>query len=130
MRGPSGIVVVFVVTTAACGGDSGDAAAAARPPDGVAPSEYATARGGERAPATPVARAVFDVEGMTCGGCVLATRKALSKLPGVLSADASYDEKTGGGAAWAAYDPALVTPERMMAAIRELGYKPTPRRAE
>lgn len=126
MRGRNRIIVVFVVTTAACGGDSGDAAATARPPESVTPSEHATGRGGERVPATPVARATFDVEGMTCGGCVLGTRKALSKLPSVLSADASYDEKTGKGSAWAVYDPALVTPERMMAAIRELGYKPAP----
>lgn len=71
-----------------------------------------------------LARAEFDVEGMDCGGCVIGTRMALRKLDGVVEADASYDESTGGGAAWARYDPATVSPEQMMTAIRELGYTP------
>jgi copper chaperone CopZ len=79
------------------------------------------------AQAVPVglARADFDVQGMDCGGCVIGTRAALRKLEGVEQADASYDDATGKGTAWAFYDPAKVTPERMMAAIRELGYTPT-----
>lgn len=79
------------------------------------------------APAVPagLARADFDVAGMDCGGCVIGTRAALKKLDGVQNADASYDDATGKGTAWALYDPAKVTPERMMAAIRELGYTPT-----
>ena len=84
------------------------------------------------APAAPVGlvRADFHVAGMDCGGCVLGTRAALKKLEGVHNADASYDDTTGKGAAWALYDPAKVTPERMMAAIRELGYTPTPAKAQ
>jgi copper chaperone CopZ len=76
---------------------------------------------------TPVelARVDFDVAGMDCGGCVIGTRAALRKLEGVQQADASYDDGTGKGTAWALYDPAKVTPERMMEAIRELGYTPT-----
>lgn len=84
-------------------------------------------------PAAPVAaipaglaRADFDVKGMDCGGCVIGTRAALRKLEGVQQADASYDDATGKGTAWALYDPAKVTAEQMMAAIRELGYTPTP----
>jgi copper chaperone CopZ len=72
-----------------------------------------------------LARADFDVAGMDCGGCVIGTRAALRKLAGVEQADASYDDATGKGTAWALYDPAKVTPERMMEAIRELGYTPT-----
>lgn len=77
--------------------------------------------------ATPVslARAEFDVQGMDCGGCVIGTRAALKKVDGVQHADAAYDSKTKKGTAWALYDPAKVTPERLMAAIRELGYTPT-----
>lgn len=79
------------------------------------------------APAIPAGliRAEFDVQGMDCGGCVIGTRAALRKLDGVQQADASYDDATGKGTAWAIYDPAKVTPERMMAAIGELGYAPT-----
>lgn len=73
-----------------------------------------------------LARADFDVEGMDCGGCVIGTRAALRKLDGVRTADATYDDATGRGTAWALYDPAEVSPERMMAAIRQLGYTPTP----
>lgn len=72
---------------------------------------------------TPVelVRAEFHVEGMTCGGCAVGTRAALRKLTGVTDAGASYEDSR----AWAAYDPARVRPEGMMAAIRELGYTPT-----
>lgn len=70
---------------------------------------------------TGLARAEFRVEGMTCGGCVIGTRAALRKLDGVKEADASYENSS----AWAVYDTSKVTPERMMAAIRELGYKAT-----
>lgn len=74
-------------------------------------------------PAVPetLARAEFKVEGMTCGGCIVGTRAALKKLDGVKDADASYEDSR----AWALYDPSKVGPERMMAAIRELGYTPT-----
>lgn len=77
--------------------------------------------------ATPaaLARAEFDVQGMDCGGCVIGTRAALKKVDGVQQADAAYDSRTGKGTAWALYDPAKVNPDRLMAAIRELGYTPT-----
>lgn len=93
-------------------------------------NDPATERGSSPARAeTPAAaeltRADFGVEGMDCGGCVIGTRMALRKLDGVVEADASYDEVTGEGAAWARYDPSNVTPEQMMAAIRDLGYTPT-----
>ena len=86
-----------------------------------------TAATGADAAASPVGlvRADFDVQGMDCGGCVIGTRAALKKLEGVQQADAGYDSATGRGTAWALYDPAKVSPERLMAAIRELGYTPT-----
>jgi Cu2+-exporting ATPase len=109
---------------------AGDGSSASAGAPGAATASYspvpASTRAGDTVLATGLARATFDVKGMTCGGCVLGTRKALAKLPGVRAADASYDEKTGKGKAWAVYEPARVTPERMMAAIRQLGYAPTP----
>lgn len=68
-----------------------------------------------------LSRAEFRVEGMTCGGCAIGTRAALKKLQGVEDAGASYEDSR----AWALYHPAKITPEEMMAAIRELGYTPT-----
>lgn len=70
-------------------------------------------------------KAAFDVDGMTCNGCVLGTRMALTRVAGVSTADAAYDEKTKKGTAWAIYDPAMATPTQLMAAIRKLGYEPT-----
>lgn len=81
--------------------------------------------GAESEASSALARAEFDVAGMDCGGCVISTRAALRKVDGVTQADATYDEATGEGTAWAVYDPAKVTPERLMAAIRQLGYTPT-----
>ena len=90
----------------------------------------ASASTSEEAIPAGLARADFDVAGMDCGGCVIGTRAALRKLDGVQQADASYDDATSKGTAWAIYDPSKVTPARMMAAIRELGYTPTPAQAQ
>ena len=61
----------------------------------------------------------FEVEGMTCGGCEAGVRTKVKKLEGVTSVEASYKE----GTARVVYDPAKVTPQRIIAAIEELGYK-------
>ena len=61
------------------------------------------------------------VEGMTCGGCVLGVRKVLTKLDGVSKAEVSYEDQR----AVVTYDPAKVTVEQMIAAIKTLGYKAT-----
>lgn len=69
----------------------------------------------------------FDVHGMTCGGCATATEVALKRLDGVQSAEASYDGETGAGSAVVQYDPARISPERMIEAVEAIGYHPTPR---
>lgn len=110
---------VFLTITllfGACGGSE---------PDGSAANQAAVPAASETLATAPLVRVDFNVEGMDCGGCVIGTRAALQKLEGVEEADASYEDATGRGAAWALYDPTKVTPERMMAAIRELGYTPT-----
>lgn len=63
----------------------------------------------------------FTVQGMTCAGCVLSTRKVLTRLPGVAKADVSYEK----GIAIVTYDPAKVTEAQMIAAIKTLGYTAT-----
>lgn len=62
------------------------------------------------------------VKGMTCGGCVLGTRKVLTRLPGVAKADVSYEK----GTAVVTYDPRKVTVAQMVAAIKTLGYTASP----
>lgn len=62
--------------------------------------------------------ALFAVDGMTCGGCEAGVRVKVGKLDGVEKVTASYRE----GRAEVTYDPAKVKPERIIAALEELGY--------
>ena len=64
---------------------------------------------------------VFKITGMTCGGCVFAVRKVITRLPGVSKADVSYEKSR----AVVTYDPKLVTIAQMIAAIKTLGYSAT-----
>ncbi len=61
------------------------------------------------------------IEGMTCGGCTLATRKVLERLDGVSKADVSYEEKR----AVVTYDAKKVTVAQMIAAVAALKYTAT-----
>lgn len=108
------LALVTVASAAACGG-SKERAADAR-----------TAEEASELPAELVV-AEFDVDGMTCGGCALATEFALKKLDGVVAADASFDEATGDGRCTVKYDPGLVSPEQMVIAISDVGFTATPR---
>lgn len=63
----------------------------------------------------------LTVEGMTCGGCTISTKKVLTRLTGVTKAEVSYEKKE----AIVTYDPAKVTIEQMIAAIKTLGYTAT-----
>jgi copper chaperone CopZ len=84
----------------------------------------AGAQAGAEAPAQPAAErrtVTLAVKGMTCAGCVLGTRKVLTRLPGVAKADVSYEK----GTAVVTYDPTKVTVEQMIAAIKTLGYTAT-----
>ena len=61
---------------------------------------------------------LFRVEGMTCGGCEAGVRMKVKKLAGVEKVEASYETKR----ARVSYDPKIVTPQRIIAAIKDLGY--------
>lgn len=63
----------------------------------------------------------LNVEGMTCGGCVIGVRKVLEKLDGVTKTDVSYEKKR----AIVTFDKSKVTVEQMVAAIKTLGYTAT-----
>lgn len=64
----------------------------------------------------------LKVEGMVCGNCAQHVERALAELPGVSSAEVYLEE----GRAEVAYDPSLVGPEQMVAAIEEEGYQASP----
>lgn len=61
----------------------------------------------------------FKVEGMTCGGCALGVKMKVGKLDGVESVAASYAK----GEAEVVFHPETVTPDDIVAAIEELGYR-------
>lgn len=63
----------------------------------------------------------LTVKGMTCAGCVIGTRTVLKRLPGVTTADVSYEK----GTAVVTYDPTKVTVAQMIDAIKTLGYTAT-----
>ena len=71
--------------------------------------------------AAEIRTVTFQVEGMTCGGCVIAVRKVLTRLAGVSKVDVTYEPSL----AVVAYDPSVVTVEQMVAAIKTLGYEAT-----
>ncbi|MGQ0814983.1 MAG: metal-binding (seleno)protein [Gemmatimonadota bacterium] len=61
---------------------------------------------------------ILKIEGMTCGGCAIAARKIIEKLAGVTKAEVSYETKQ----ALVTHDPAKVTIEQIIAAVKKLGY--------
>ena len=60
----------------------------------------------------------IPVQGMTCAACSARVQRTLERTPGV--SGASVNLMTG--SATVAYDPASITPERLVEAIRETGY--------
>lgn len=61
----------------------------------------------------------LGVNGMACGGCSGTVKQALLALDGVAEAEVSHVEAR----AVVSYDPALVTPEQISAAIAAAGYQ-------
>ncbi len=60
----------------------------------------------------------IPVQGMTCAACSARVQRTLERTPGVSGANVNLMT----GAATISYDPAGVTPERLVEAIRETGY--------
>ena len=56
------------------------------------------------------------IDGMSCGHCVGRVSKALGALPGVKV------EHVEVGSASVAYEPAVISPERLAQALEDLGY--------
>lgn len=94
--------------------------------EGEAPREATGRAGGpSRATASTPATAEFDVDGMTCGGCAIATELAVGELDGVSSVDAVYDAERGAGRCSVVHDPAVVSTDEIAEAIRDAGFEPT-----
>lgn len=61
----------------------------------------------------------MKIQGMSCGHCLRAVNDALTGVEGV------HVEQVNVGSAVIAYDPAVVKPEAIEAAVVEEGYKVT-----
>jgi Cu+-exporting ATPase len=75
------------------------------------------------APVESLEHAEFDVKGIHCAGCVANVESALCELPGVDRANVSF----GTERAIVDYDPTLVMPPDLQAAVAEVGYGLVPR---
>ena len=60
----------------------------------------------------------LKIDGMTCGGCVASVKRVLSALPGVSSVDVTLQP----GKASVAYDPTLVSVDKLRDAVEGAGY--------
>ncbi len=65
------------------------------------------------------AKANFKVNGMMCGSCESAVKKAVTKVDGVKSIEADADK----GTAVVAYDPAKTSEDKIAAAINTTKFK-------
>lgn len=72
----------------------------------------------ERLGSTRNARITIPVEGMTCAACQSAVQRALERQPGVHEASVNLLLRT----AAVVFDPTVVDPPRLVAAIRDTGY--------
>ena len=68
----------------------------------------------------------LDVQGMYCAVCPLTVSRALKKLPGVIEARASYEEKS----ATVTYDDARTGVDQLIKATAGAGYPSAPRKAQ
>ncbi len=69
--------------------------------------------------ATPTRTVTLPVEGMSCGSCVASVKRTVSALDGVTGVEVSLETRQ----ARVQYQEGKVTPGRIAAAIRELGYR-------
>ncbi len=66
-----------------------------------------------------MAEATVKIEGMSCQHCVMAVKKALGVVPGVVASDVQI------GSATVQYDDAKTQQKDIEAAIEKAGYKVT-----
>lgn len=67
----------------------------------------------------PTKTVTLPVEGMTCASCVARVKKTLQSIDGVTEIEVSLAQR----AARVSYRDAKVSPERLAAAINDLGYR-------
>ena len=73
------------------------------------------------APAVELKEISFDLTGMTCAACAANIERRLRKTGGVAEANVNFAAEK----AVARYDPARVSPDQMVAAVKDIGYGAT-----
>lgn len=68
--------------------------------------------------AVATVRLTIGIDGMTCAGCQSTVQRALLDLPGVTEASVNLLAHSAG----VSYDPARVTPEQLVSAVKATGY--------
>ena len=87
------------------------------------PSELnLTAGTGERRPSAGASELRLEIDGMSCASCATRVERAAARQPGVESASVSF----AGRSATVRYQPSLVTPGDLVAAIEKAGYRAAP----
>jgi len=71
------------------------------------------------AQASETTRVTLRIDGMTCGSCAAAVKVKLERTGGVREVRVTFGEQR----ARVVYDARQVTPQRMIEAIEDLGYK-------
>ena len=66
-------------------------------------------------------RVLVAIEGMSCTSCANGIKAMLKRTPGVISAEVSFDRREAN----VEYDPSRTSPEKIVEAITNLGYKAT-----
>ena len=77
-------------------------------------------------PKTSGTTVTLDIEGMTCASCVNRIEKKLSKVAGVSSVNVNLATEQG----TVSYDPAQVSPEKLVKTVEAAGYKAIPLEVE
>jgi mercuric transport protein len=84
-----------------------------------APSQACPCGDDQELQAAGQATVTLALDGMTCASCGATIRVVLKKLDGVRDATVSFKDRR----AQVTYDPARVTPDKMVKAIEDAGYK-------
>jgi periplasmic mercuric ion binding protein len=71
-------------------------------------------------------KAEIRVSGMTCGGCAVSVKSALTKVEGVKSAEVSHEK----GLAVVVYDDTKTNAQQLREAINKTGFKAEPSRQD
>lgn len=66
-------------------------------------------------------RVLVAIEGMSCTSCANGIRAILKRTPGVISAEVSFERREAN----VEYNPSRTSPEKIVEAITNMGYKAT-----